>query len=62
MIQSLQKELLLISKSFAVLISPAAIFSYCVIKSVPSDAESREEQDDGKQNCIGGTMTKSFFV
>ena len=38
-----KKELLLVSKSFAVSVSPAAIFSYYVIKTILSDEESREE-------------------
>ena len=45
---SLQKEFLLISKSFALSIRTAAIFFYYVIQITPSDAESREEQDVSK--------------
>ena len=42
------KQFLLVSKSFAVSIFPANIFSYNVIKALPSNAESCEEQGDGK--------------
>ena len=31
---------------------------YCVIKTTPSDAESREEQDGSKQKFVGRTMAK----
>ena len=31
---------------------------YYVIKITPSDAESREEQDDGKHKFVGGTTAK----
>ena len=58
MIQSLQKELLFVLKSFAVSIRPAAIFIYYVIKNTPSDAESCEEQDDGKHKFVGGMTAK----
>ena len=43
-----KKELLLVLKSFAVLIRTATIFFYYVIQITPSDAESREEQDGSK--------------
>ena len=56
--QSLQKKLLFILKSFAVSVRPAAIFIYYVIKNIPSDAESREEQDDSKHKFVGGTTAK----
>ena len=36
----------------------AAIFSYYAIKTIPSDAESSEEQDDSKQKFVGGTTAK----
>ena len=36
----------------------AAIFSYNVIKALPSNAESCEEQGDGKQNFVGLTTAK----
>ena len=39
-------------KSFAVSVCPAAIFIYHVIKNTPSDAESREEQDDSKHKFV----------
>ena len=57
-IQSLQKELLFVLKSFAVSVHPAAIFHHYVIKNTPSYAESREEQDDGKHKFLGGTTAK----
>ena len=40
-----KKKLLLISKSFAILIGAATIFSYYAIKTIESNAKSREEQD-----------------
>ena len=54
----LTKELLFVLKSFAVSVRPAAIFNYYVIQNTPSDAESREEQDDGKLTFVGGTTAK----
>ena len=33
-------------------------FSYYVIKALPSNAESCEEQGDGKQNFVGQTTAK----
>ena len=57
-IQSLQKELLFVLKSFAILVHPAAIFIYNIIKNTSSDAESREEQDGGKHKFVGGTIAK----
>ena len=36
----------------------AAIFIYYVIKNIPSDAISCEEQDNGKHKFVGGTMAK----
>ena len=57
-IQSLQKELLFVLKSFTVSIRSAAIFIYYAIKNTPSDAESREEQDDGKHKFVRGTTVK----
>ena len=53
-----KKELLLVSKSFEVLICTAAIFFYCVIKTIPSDVESREKQDGSKHKFVGGTIAK----
>ena len=41
-----KKELLHAAKLFTVLIVPAAILLYNIIKTIPSDAKSREEQDD----------------
>ena len=35
------------------------MFDDCIIKTIPSDAESREEQDSGKQ-CFVGQMTAEF--
>ena len=55
------KELLLVLKSFAFLIRPAAIFHYYVIQITPSDAESHEEQDGSKQKCVGETMAKLWL-
>ena len=57
-IQSLQKRVALRLEIIAVLVRPAAIFVYYVIKNTPSDAESREEQDDGKHKFVGGTTAK----
>ena len=59
-IQSLQKELLLVSLSFAVSIVLSAIFSYYVIKTIPSDAKSCEDQDGSKQKFLGQT-TANFL-
>ena len=53
-----KKQFLLVSKSFAVSIFLAAIFSYYVIKALPSNAESCEEQGDGKQNFVRQTTAK----
>ena len=53
-----KKELLFILKSFAVSARPATIFNYYVIQNTPSDAESREEQDDGRHKFLGGTTAK----
>ena len=58
MIQSLQNELLLVSKSFAVSICTVAIFFYYIIKNAPSDAESREEQDGSKHKFLGRMTAK----
>ena len=55
---NLKKELLFVLKSFAVSIHQAAIFNFYVIKNTPSDAESREEQDDSKHKFVGGTTAK----
>ena len=32
---------------------------YCIIKTIPSNAELRKEQDDSKQTFVGGTMAES---
>ena len=61
-IQSLQKKLLLISKSFVVLIGAATIFSYYAIKTIPSNAKSREEQDHTKQKFVGGLTAKLWPI
>ena len=53
MIQSLQKELLFVLKLFAISVYPAAIFYLLRNKNTPSDAESREEQDDSKHKFVG---------
>ena len=58
----LTKKLLLVSKSFAVLIIPGAIFSYYIIQTIPSDTESHEEQDGSKQKFVGGTTAKLWPV
>ena len=50
----LTKKLLLVSKSFAISIHMAAIFSYYVIKTT----ESHEEQDDCKHKFVGGMTAK----
>ena len=55
---SYTKELFLISKSFAVLIGTAAIFFYYVIKTTPSNAESREDQDGSKHKFVGRMTAK----
>ena len=60
MIQSLQNR---VAESFAILIVLAAIFLYYVIKTKPSNAESHEEQDGGKQKFGGEAMAKGpFFI
>ena len=38
----------------------AAILSYYVITTMPSDAESREEQDVSKQKFFGGQVMARF--
>ena len=53
-----QKDLLLVSKSFGVSIHTAAIFFYYVIKTIPSDVESREEQVDSKHKFVGKMTAK----
>ena len=42
----------------AVSIAAAAIFSYYVTNTIPSDAESCEEQDYSKQKFVGKMMAK----
>ena len=37
-------------------------FSYYVIKTIPSDAESCEEQGSGKQKFLGGTTAKLWPI
>ena len=54
----LTKEFLFVLKSFAVSVRPAAIFIYYIIKNIPLDAESREEQDDSKHKFVGGMTAK----
>ena len=54
----LTKKLLFVLKSFAISVRLAAIFIYYVISNAPSDAESREEQDDSKHKFVGGTTAK----
>ena len=45
--------LLLVLNLFAVLLSLAAMFDDCIIKTISSDAESHEEQDGGKHLFVG---------
>ena len=58
----LTKKLLFVLKSFAILVSLAAIFIYYVIKNIPSDAESREEQHDSKHKFVEGTTAKLWPI
>ena len=53
-----KKELLLVSKSFAVSIRTTAIFFYYIMKITSSDAESCEEQDGSKHKFVGGMAAK----
>ena len=57
-IQSLQKELLSVLKSFAISVRLAAIFIHYVIKNTPSDAESCEEKNGGKYKFVGEMTAK----
>jgi len=41
---------------FAVLLFLAAMFADCMIKTISSGAESREEQDGGKYSFVGRMM------
>jgi len=50
--------LLLILKSFAVLHALAAMFNDCIIKTISSDVESREEQDGSKYSFVGRTTVE----
>ena len=45
-------------KSFAILHVLAAMFNDCIIKTILSNAESREEQDGGKHLFVGRTMAE----
>ena len=45
-------------KLFAVWHALAAIINDCVIKSISSDAELREEQDGGKHLFVGRTTAE----
>ena len=56
-----KKQLLFVLKSFAVLVRPAAIFIYYVIKNTPSNAESREEQDGSMHKFVGGMTAKLWL-
>ena len=60
MIQSLQKRVAPCLKIICRfdLIRTAAIFFYYVIKIIPSDAESCEEQDGSKHKFVGGMTAK----
>jgi len=53
-----KKELLFILKLLPVSIVPAVIFAYYVIKTIPPNAESHEDQEDSKQNFVGATTAK----
>ena len=55
--QSLQKKLLFVLKSFVFSVRPAAIFIYYIINT-PLDAESCEERDGSKHKFVGGTTAK----
>ena len=62
-IQSLQKRIaarLKISSTFLGI--QAAIFDNFIIKTIPSDAESCEIQDGGKQYYVGQTTAKLQVV
>ena len=50
--------MLLVSESLAVSGILVVMFDNCVIKTIPSDAESREEQDGNKQYFVGRTTAK----
>jgi len=52
-IQSLQNRIAARLKSFAVLGILVAMFDDSIITTISSDAESREEQDGGKQFLVG---------
>ena len=59
-IQSLQKTVAPHLKIICHFDPSCSHLSYYVIKTKPSDAESREEQDDSKQKFVGG-MTAKFW-
>ena len=44
---------LLVLKSLVILHVLAAMFNDCVVKTISSDAESCEEQDDGNYSFVG---------
>ena len=48
--------MLLVSKLFAISDILAAMFDDCVVKTILSDAKSREEQDGGKQFLVGQVL------
>ena len=56
------KKMLLISKSFTVLIFSAAIVLYYIIETILFDAKSCEAQDDSKQNFLGGATAKLWPI
>ena len=49
-------------KSFAALHVLAAMFDDRVIKTISSDAESREEQDGGKNSFVGQTTVELHAI
>ena len=55
MIQSLQQK---VAPRLKFIHHFAAIFFYYIIKTTPSDAKSREEQDGSKQKFVGRMMAK----
>ena len=57
-----KKGLLLISKSLAVLGFLAAMFNICIINTMPSDVNLREEQDGSKQYFVRQTTAKLQVV
>jgi len=48
--------MLLVSKLFAISDILADMFDDCVVKTISSDAKSREEQDGSKQSLVGEVL------